>query len=209
MSNQFQYLVRVTDFIVIPRYNLNESISQSDTSLCIEDRSASVTQEVAGNDSVLSVTQYTLQFAFRSSLHSSADFIVLSGLSQIYSQVYYRNVQSRNAHRHTCQLAVQFGDNLTYSLSSTCRRGDDVAACSATTTPVFHRRTVNSLLSSSSRVNSSHQTVSDAPVVVQYLSDRSQAVGSTRSVRNELSTLYILVEVNTAYEHRSSVLRRS
>ena len=35
-------------------------------------------------------------------------------------------------------------------------------------------------------MNSSHQTVSDTPFVVQYLSDRSQAVGSTRSVRYEL-----------------------
>jgi len=35
--------------------------------------------------------------------------------------------------------------------------------------------TVNSLLSSSSRVNSCHQTVCDTPVVIQNLSDRSQA----------------------------------
>ena len=39
MSDQVKNLVRVTDFVVIPRYNFYESISQSDTSFCIEDRS--------------------------------------------------------------------------------------------------------------------------------------------------------------------------
>ena len=63
MSNQVKNLVRITDFVIIPRYNLNESISQSDTSLSVEDRSASVTQEVRRNNCIFSVTQNTLQFA--------------------------------------------------------------------------------------------------------------------------------------------------
>ena len=64
-------------------------------------------------------------------------------------------------------------------------------------------------MSSSSRVYSSHQAINDTPLVVKHLSDRSQAVGGARSVRNELSTLHVSVEVNTSYEHRSVVLRRS
>ena len=47
VSDQIQYLVRVTDFVVIPRNHLNKCISQSDTSLSVEDRSQSATQEVS------------------------------------------------------------------------------------------------------------------------------------------------------------------
>ena len=62
-------------------------------------------------------------------------------------------------------------------------------------------------------MNSCHQTCLDTEVIVQYLSDRSQAVCCTRSVRNDLLTV-VLVSVNTANEHISLVtvsvsLRRS
>ena len=43
VSDQVKNFVRVTDFVVIPRYNFNESISQSDTCFSVEDRSTSVT----------------------------------------------------------------------------------------------------------------------------------------------------------------------
>ena len=206
VSDELEHLVRVTDLVVIPRYNLYECIGKSDTSLSVEDRSASVTKEVRRNHCILSVTQNTLQFALRSFLHSCANLSICSRLSEVYSQVDNRNVESRNTHRHTCQLAVELRNNLTYSLSSTCRRGDDVARSSTTTAPILHRRTVNSLLCSSCRVYSCHQTIGDAELVVQNLSDRSETVSCTRSVRYELSTLNVLVEVYTAYEHWSSVL---
>ena len=60
MSDQVKNFVRVTDFVVIPRYNFNESISQSDTSFSVEDRSTSVTQEVRRNYCIFSVTQDNL-----------------------------------------------------------------------------------------------------------------------------------------------------
>lgn len=47
VSDEFEYLVRVTDFVVVPRYNLNEGVGESDTSLSVEDRGTSVTEEVA------------------------------------------------------------------------------------------------------------------------------------------------------------------
>src|SRR5699024_213104 len=151
----------------------------------------SVTQEVRRNNCIFSVTQDTLQFAFGSFFHCSADFSVSSRFSQVDSQVNYRYVQSRNTHRHTGQFTVQRRDNFTYSLSSTGRRRDDVAGSSAAADPVFHRRTVNCFLSSCCRVNRSHQTVCDTELVVQYLSDRSQTVSRTRSVRYELSTFNV------------------
>ena len=47
VSDEVENLVRVTDLIVVPANNLNEGVSQSDTSFSIEDRCAGVTQEVA------------------------------------------------------------------------------------------------------------------------------------------------------------------
>ena len=46
MSDKVENLVRVTNLVVIPRYNLNECIGKSDTCLRVEDRCTSVTKEV-------------------------------------------------------------------------------------------------------------------------------------------------------------------
>ena len=89
VCDELENLVRVTDLVVIPRYNLYECIGKSDTSLGVEDRSTSITEEVRRYYSVLCVTQNTLQFTFRSLLHCSANLCVCSGLSEVYSQVNY------------------------------------------------------------------------------------------------------------------------
>ena len=98
VGDEFENLVRVADFVVVPRNYLNESVGESDTSLSVEDRSASVAEEVRRNDSILSVTQNTLQFALRSFLHSCANLSICSRLSEVYSKVNNRNVESRNTH---------------------------------------------------------------------------------------------------------------
>ena len=57
-------------------------------------------------------------------------------------------------------------------------------------------------------MNGGHQTVYDAELVVEHLSDGSEAVGRARCVRDELLAC-ISIGVDTAYEHRGSILRRS
>ena len=52
-------LLYTSDFVVIPRNHLNKSISQSDTSFSIEDRSTSITQEVRRNNCIFSAVSYT------------------------------------------------------------------------------------------------------------------------------------------------------
>ena len=47
VSDEFEHLVRVPDFVVVPRYNLSGGVGESDTSLSVEDRGTSVTEEVA------------------------------------------------------------------------------------------------------------------------------------------------------------------
>ena len=46
VGDELEHLVRVTDLVVVPRDNLNESVSQVNTCVCVEDRSVSVAQEV-------------------------------------------------------------------------------------------------------------------------------------------------------------------
>ncbi len=46
-GDEVEHLVRVADLVVIPAYNLNEGRGELDTSLCVEDRSAGVAEEVA------------------------------------------------------------------------------------------------------------------------------------------------------------------
>ena len=163
----------------------------------------------AENDCIFSVTEYTLEFAFAGFLHGSADLVVLSGLGEVHREVNDRYVEGRNAEAHTRELTIELGDNLTYSLSSTRRRGDDVAGSSATTTPVLERGTVYRLLRSRRSVNRGHQTVGDTEVVVEDLRQRCETVRRARSVRYELRALDVLVGVDTADEHRRVVLRRS
>ena len=47
VSDKFENLVRVTDFVIVPRDNLNECVCQVNTCVSIEDRSKLATEEVA------------------------------------------------------------------------------------------------------------------------------------------------------------------
>ena len=57
-------------------------------------------------------------------------------------------------------------------------------------------------------MNRRHETVLDAPVVIENLGDRSEAVRRAGSVGNNLHVRRVFVEIDAANEHRS-VLRRS
>ena len=209
MSNEFENLVGIADFIVVPGNNLNEGVGKSDTSLGIEDGGVSITEEIGGYNSFISVAENTLEFAFRSSLHGIADLLIGSRSLEVNGEVNYRNVKGRNAHGHAGQLAVEFRNNLAYSLGSAGGGRNDVASSCTTAAPILERRTVNSLLSGSGGMNGGHEAIGNAELVVKNLGDRSQTVGGAGSVGNELGALFILVEVNAANEHRGVVLGRS
>ena len=83
VGNQIEYFVRITDFVVIPRNDFYECVGQSYTSFCVENRSASITQEVRRYNSVFGITENAFQFAFGSLFHSSADFCISSRFSQV------------------------------------------------------------------------------------------------------------------------------
>jgi len=202
-------LVGVTPLVVVPSANLYESIGKSDTGLSVEDGGAGIGVEVGRNYSVLGVTKDTLKGALGSSLHGLADLSIGSGLSEVAGEVNDGYVRGGNTQRHTGELAVELGDDLADSLCSAGGGGDDVVSSSTATTPILNRNTVNGLLGSGDGVNGGHETLGDAPVVVENLGDGSQAVGGAGSVGNEVHVAGVLVVVNTHNEHGGVVLSRS
>ena len=119
MGNEVKNLVGITPFIVVPAYNFNKSRSQLNTGFGIKDRCTGIAQEVGRNNIIISVTQNSLQFTFGSHIPRSANFFKSSGFLEVDGQVNDRNVQSRNAERHTGQFAVQRRNNFADSLGCT------------------------------------------------------------------------------------------
>ena len=111
MTGEVKHLVGEAPLIVIPCNELYEVAVESDTGSGIKDGSVSIGTEVRGNNIVIHILQNTLHRAFGSSLHSSADLIIGSGLLKAEGHINNRHVRSGNTHGHTGELAVEFGDN--------------------------------------------------------------------------------------------------
>ena len=188
--DELKNLVGIADLVVVPGNDLHEGVGQSDAGLGVEDGGAGVAEEVGRNDGLVGVTQNALQLALGGFLHGVADLFVGSGLREVDSQVNDGDIQRRNTHGHTGQLAVQLGDDLADSLGSAGGRRDDVAGSSAAASPVLHGRAVNGLLGSGGGVYGGHQTVFDTENVIQNLGNRGQAVRSAGSVGNKLSSVF-------------------
>src|SRR5690554_609825 len=173
ICNQVYQLVGITPFVVIPRNKLHKVVVQGNSCICIENAGSWVMDEVCGNHSIFCVSKDTLQFIFRSFLYSSFDFFICCWLLKSAGQVYYGNVDGRNSEGHTCQLTIQFRDNLTYCLSSTSRGWDDISSSCSSASPVFLGRSINGLLSSCCSMYCCHKSFYDSKLVVDYLSKRS------------------------------------
>ena len=93
--------------VVVPCANLYEGRIELDTSLDVKDGSTCIVAEIGGDDSLVGVTEDTLEFAFGSFLHGSADLIVGSGSVELAGEVDEGNVGSGNAEGHAGELAIE------------------------------------------------------------------------------------------------------
>ena len=148
---------------------------------CIKQRSVTHTNDVAGN-------QFLFRIAIRlclSSLHSRIDlFLCHLALNNSY-QDRCRTCRRRNTLCRTDQLSVQFRNNQTDCLCSTCRVRYDVDCSSTGTTLVtLSLRSVQCHLITSVCMNRRHDTALDRCQIIQCLCHRSQAVCRTGSCRN-------------------------
>ncbi|KAH3676692.1 hypothetical protein OGATHE_001181 [Ogataea polymorpha] len=199
---------RVAVLIVIPGNELDEGWGQQDTGLGVEDRGSGVGHEVGRNDCLVGVSKDSSQWALSSLLHGGANVLVGGWLLEVDGQVNNRNIGGWDSHGHTSELTGQCRKDLSDSLGSTSRGWDDVTGSGSTTSPVLVGWTVNSLLSSGDGVNSGHQTFLNSVGVVDNLGHWCQAVGGTRSVRQNLDVWSVLLVVHTHNEHWS-ILRWS
>ena len=208
MLDEHENLVGVAPLVVVPGNQLDKLVGQRNAGLGIKDGSMAVMDEIGRNHVVLGVAQDAFQLALGSGLHCGADLLVGSGLLQVDGQVNNGNVQGGYTESHAGQLAVQLGDNLANRLGSAGGGRNDVAGSSPSASPVLLGRTVNGLLGAGGGVNSGHQAVNNAELVVDNLGQRSQAVGGAGGVGNDVHVRGVLVLVNTHNEH-GSVLGRS
>jgi len=137
-----------------------------------------------------------------------ADFFVRSTLFQLDGQVDDRDVQSGDSEGHTGQFALKTGDNLSDSLGSTSAGGNDVSTSGSTGSPVLTTLggTINDELRGSGSVDGGHETFSDGELVVEDLSEGSQAVGGAGSVGDDVLFALVFVVVDTDNVHGSVVL---
>merc|ERR1719400_737811 len=91
------------------------------------------------------------------------------------------------APRPPCELAIKLRDHLANSFGCSGRGGNDVLRGTTASPPVLATRSINGLLGSGGGVDSGHQALEDAVVVVDNLSKRSQAV-ATRSINGLLGS---------------------
>ena len=134
-------------------YDLDKGIGQGDAGGGVEDGGAGVAEEVGGNDGLVGVAEDALQLALAGLLHGDADLIVGGGLLEVDGQVNDGNVQRRNAHGHTGQLAVELGNDLADRTGCAGGAGDDVRGSRAAAAPILERGTVHRLLCGGDRVD--------------------------------------------------------
>ena len=206
MADEVNDLVGIAPFIVVPGADLDKLVGQGDAGLGVENRGTGIGIEVGGNDRLIGVAEDALQLALGSLLHGVADFLIGGGLGEVAGQVNDRNIGRRDAQRHAGQLAVEFGDDLADSLGGAGGRRDDVVSRRTAAAPILGGDAVNRLLGGGDGMDRGHEALSDAPVVVQDLGQRSQAVGGAGSVGNKVHIAGVLILVDAHDEHRGIVL---
>ena len=82
------------------------------------------------------------------------------------------------------QFAIELRNDFAHGLGGTSSSRNDVVVNSTTTTPVLVRWAINSLLSGSSSMDCSHQTLNDPELGVNDLRQCRKAVGGAGSIRN-------------------------
>lgn len=209
----------VTPLVVVPGDQLDEVLVEGDTGLGIEDGGVGVAVKVRGDDIVLSVgenacrvmvssrlshiksVKHTLELVLGRLLDGSLDLVVRSTLLEADSQVDNGDVGGGDTHGHAGELAVELRDDLADSLGGTSAGGDDVLGSATATSPVLGGGTIDGLLGGSVGVDSGHETLNDAELVVDDLGEGSQAVGGARSVGDDVGGAVVLLVVDTDDVH--------
>lgn len=102
---------------------------------------------------------------------------------------------------HSRQLAVKAGNDLANSLGGTCAGGNNVVVNSTSTTPVFGRWAVDSLLGGRGSMNGTHEALDYAEFVINDFGQRRKAVSGTGGVGDDGVFGVVCIKIDTANEH--------
>lgn len=82
------------------------------------------------------------------------------------------------------EFSVELRDDLADGLCGTSGRGNDVVVDATSTTPVFARWTIDSLLCGSGCMDGAHKALDDAKFVVDDFGNWGKTIGSARCIGN-------------------------
>ena len=178
--------VGVSPLVIVPGDDLNEFWRKLDTGFGVEDGGEWAGNEVLRDDLLVGVTENALEFTLGSSLHLLADLIVGGVLLQSNGEINDGDVGGWDSEGHTSEFSIELWDNLTNSLGGTSGGWDNVGTSSSTGSPVFTSLgwSIDGELVHGDGVDSGHETLLNAEVVVENLGDWSEAVGGAGSVGN-------------------------
>lgn len=162
--------------------------------------------EILGDDWVITVFHDTFHWAIGSLLDSVADFIPGGFLLEFDGQINNGDVGGWNSEGHTCELAVEFWDDLSDSLGGTSGGWNNIWAVGSSTSWVLDGSSINSGVGSSSSVNGGHETLLNSESIVDNLGKWSKAVGSAGSVGDDGLRWVVVFVVDTEDVHWGIVL---
>ena len=184
--SEVHHPVGVAPLVVVPGDHLHELGRELDAGLGVEDGGQLAGDEVLGDDIFVGVAEDALHGAFGSFLHFLADLIVGARLAELDGQINDGDVGGGHAEGHAGELAVEFGDDPADSLGGSGGGRNNVRGSGSAGPPVLASlgRSIDGELVDGHGVNGGHESLVDAPVVVENLGNGSQAVGGARRVGN-------------------------
>src|SRR5205807_1533194 len=118
--------VRVAPFVVVPAYELEESLVELDTGARVKNARMGIVNEVRGHDFVTGVSQDALEIGFTGFFERRADLFVTGFLDRSHRQIDDGNRGRGHAKGHAGELALDLGNGQSYRTGRSCSGGDDV-----------------------------------------------------------------------------------
>uniref|UniRef100_A0A1L8E9Y9 Putative secreted protein n=1 Tax=Haematobia irritans TaxID=7368 RepID=A0A1L8E9Y9_HAEIR len=201
--DQVNDTVGITEFVVVPRDQLDKLIVEGDTSLGIKDRGVGVANKIGGDNFFIGVAQDSLHGSIGSFQNLGFDGIIGGWFAQTDSQIDNRYIWCGDTESHASEFSIQSGNNFADSLGGTGGGRNDVLGSTTAITPQFARGSVNGLLGGSGGMDSGHETFNDFPVIVDNLGQGSQAVSCAGGIGHNFHVWLVGIQVDTAYKHGS------
>jgi hypothetical protein len=145
----------------------------------------------------------TFEFITGCSLTFLDDLVIGSSLFNHTCEINNRDVRGWDTHGHASEFAVEGWNHFSDGLGCAGTAGDDVLGSGTATSPILARWTIDSLLSSSIRVDSCHQALLETELVIDDLCQWCKAVGSAGGIGDDGNVGFVGLVVDAHDEHWS------